>query len=61
LLHQASIVYAAENWYIQELGIEGNHPKENYPDIDPEDLPESRTSSSSLPIGESSIFTNDGH
>jgi hypothetical protein len=40
LLHRASIVYAAENWYIQELGIEGNRPKENYPDIDPEDLPE---------------------
>jgi hypothetical protein len=40
LLHRAGIIYAAENWYIQVLGIEGNRPKENYPDIDPEDLPE---------------------
>ena len=28
LLHRAGIVYATENWYIQELGIEGNRPKE---------------------------------
>jgi hypothetical protein len=33
-------VHAGENWYIQELGIEGNRPKENHPDIDPEDIPE---------------------
>ena len=24
VLHRASIVYAIDNWYIQELGIEGN-------------------------------------
>ena len=31
LLHRAGIVYAVDKWYIQELGIEGNRPKENYP------------------------------